>query len=41
VESGNVFVEVDREEVEGTFAVLLSLLIMLKYVVVVIGGFGC
>ena len=41
MEGGNVFVEVDREEVEGTLAILLSLLIVLQYVVVVIGGFGC
>jgi hypothetical protein len=41
MECGNVFIEVDREKVEGTLAVLLSLLIVLQYVVVVIGGFGC
>lgn len=41
MEGGNVFVEVDREKVEGALAVLLGLLIVLQYVVVVIGGFSC
>ena len=41
MEGGNVFVEVDREEVEGTLAVLLGLRIVLQYVVVIIGGLGC
>ena len=40
MEGGDIFVEVDREEVERTLAVLLGLLVVLQYVVVIVGGLG-